>query len=100
MPYTAVMFIVGAVMGYCAKENIGHNAVTESTRMWIGIDGEVLLLAFLPALLFVDSYESNVYLFKKALSQVSRSYLRISCSYILEMIIVFVLHVKLLCSET
>ena len=98
MPYTAVMFIVGAVMGYCAKENIGHNAVTESTKMWIGIDGEVLLLAFLPALLFVDSYESNAYLFKKAFSQVSRSYLRISCSYILEMIIV--LHVKLLCSET
>ena len=69
MPYTAVMFIVGTVMGYCAKEDIGHNAVTESTKMWIGIDGEVLLLAFLPGLLFLDSYESNVYLFKKAISQ-------------------------------
>jgi hypothetical protein len=41
MPYTAVMFIIGAVMGYCSKESFGHNAVTESTAMWVGIDGEV-----------------------------------------------------------
>ena len=60
-------------MGYCSKEGIGHNAVTESTKMWIGIDGEVLLLAFLPGLLFLDSYESNVYLFKQAISQVRHS---------------------------
>jgi hypothetical protein len=41
MPYTALMFIIGAVMGYCSKESFGHNAVTESTAMWVGIDGEV-----------------------------------------------------------
>jgi len=96
MPYTAIMFIVsahyvrlhlilttdrpsltispsqfqiGAIMGYCSTEGIGSNAVTESTKMWIGIDGEVLLLAFLPGLLFLDSYNTNVYLFKQALSQ-------------------------------
>jgi phosphate/sulfate permease len=56
MPYTAIMFIVGAIMGFCSTENIGSNAVTESTKMWINIDGEVLLLAFLPGLLFLDSY--------------------------------------------
>ena len=71
-------------MGYCSKEGIGHNAVTESTKMWIGIDGEVLLLAFLPGLLFLDSYESNVYLFKQAISQVRH---------------IIVLRVKSLCFE-
>ncbi|KAK1744172.1 sodium/hydrogen exchanger family protein [Skeletonema marinoi] len=69
MPYTAIMFIVGAIMGFCSTENIGSNAVTESTKMWIHIDGEVLLLAFLPGLLFLDSYNTNVYLFKQAISQ-------------------------------
>lgn len=56
-------------MGYCSQESFGHNAVTESTAMWIGIDGEVLLLVFLPGLLFLDSYNTNVYLFKQAFSQ-------------------------------
>ena len=69
MPYTAIMFLVGAIMGLCSTENIGSNAVTESTKMWIHIDGEVLLLAFLPGLLFLDSYNTNVYLFKQAISQ-------------------------------
>ena len=71
VPYTCVIFVVGAVMGYCSTESIlgGHNAVNESSKMWINIDGEVLLLIFLPPLLFLDSYNADVYLFKKSFSQ-------------------------------
>ncbi|KAL7453552.1 hypothetical protein ACHAWC_005711 [Mediolabrus comicus] len=71
IPYTSIMFIVGTIMGFFAQEGIGggRNAVTESTSMWTRIDGELLLLVFLPGLLFLDSYNINVYLFKKAFWQ-------------------------------
>src|SRR6056300_13552 len=71
IPYTSIMFIVGTIMGFFAQEGIGggRNAVTESTSMWTRIDGELLLLVFLPGLLFLDSYNINVYLFKKAFYQ-------------------------------
>jgi NhaP-type Na+/H+ or K+/H+ antiporter len=71
IPYTSIMFIVGTIMGFFAQEGIGgvNNVVTKSTSMWTRIDGELLLLVFLPGLLFLDSYNINVYLFKKAFYQ-------------------------------
>ncbi|KAL7539913.1 hypothetical protein ACHAXR_009703, partial [Thalassiosira sp. AJA248-18] len=68
VPYTAVMFISGALMGFLSLHTF-DNAIIESTRLWLGINGEVILLVFLPGLLFLDSYNINVYLFRQAFSQ-------------------------------
>eukprot|EP01082_Thalassiosira_pseudonana_P012006 g10446.t1 g10446 contig4:1896035-1898632(+) len=68
LPYTAIMFITGAMMGYLALYTHG-NAVAETIRLWLGINGEVIILTFLPGLLFLDSYNINVYLFKKSFWQ-------------------------------
>ena len=69
IPYTAVMFIMGALMGYSSLNFFEGNAIVESVRMWIGINGEVIILSFLPGLLFLDSYNFNVYLFRQSFSQ-------------------------------
>ena len=45
----------------------GH--VAKSVRKWININGEVLLLTFLPGLIFKDAYGQNVHLFVFALNQ-------------------------------
>ena len=64
VPTTAVMFLIGAIMGYFSLQH--GNALAESISLWLGINGEVIILSFLPGLLFLDSYNINVYLFKKA----------------------------------
>lgn len=69
LPYTAVMFITGALMGYSSVNFFEGNAIVESVRMWIEINGVVIILSFLPGLLFLDSYNINVYLFMKSFSQ-------------------------------
>ena len=53
-------------MGYFSHTS--GNAIAESIMMWLGIDGEVIL-SFLPGLRFLDSYNTNVYLFRHAFSQ-------------------------------
>jgi NhaP-type Na+/H+ or K+/H+ antiporter len=70
LPYTGVMFITGAIMGYITTQSQDDNAIMTSTRMWLGINGEIIILAFLPGLLFLDSYNINVYLFKRSFSQI------------------------------
>lgn len=69
-PYTAVMFIIGTVMGIGAEvlDNTDDH-INESLRLWIPIDSEVLLLVFLPGLIFKDAFGLNVHLFKIALPQ-------------------------------
>jgi len=70
LPYTAAMFIMGTLIGYSSLHFFeGNNAIVESVRMWIGINGTVIILSFLPGLLFLDSYNFNVYLFKQSFSQ-------------------------------
>jgi NhaP-type Na+/H+ or K+/H+ antiporter len=64
------MFITGAIMGYITTQSQDDNAIMTSTRMWLGINGEIIILAFLPGLLFLDSYNINVYLFKRSFSQI------------------------------
>ena len=68
MPYTAVMFITGALLGFISSLTLG-NAIVESVRLWLGINGEVIILTFLPGLLFLDSYNINVYLFLQSFWQ-------------------------------
>ncbi|GAX29584.1 hypothetical protein FisN_24Lh042 [Fistulifera solaris] len=70
LPYTAVMFLLGTVMGIwveLAEYSTDH--ITESLRLWIPIDSEVLLLVFLPGLIFKDAISLNVHLFAMAILQ-------------------------------
>lgn len=69
LPYTAVMFFIGALMGIGAELWDADDQLNESLRLWIPIDSEVLLLIFLPGLIFKDSMGQNVHLFRIALPQ-------------------------------
>jgi len=69
LPYTAVMFLLGTVMGVGVVVVGGQDHVSESLYLWINIDSEVLLLVFLPGLLFKDAHGLNVHLFRVALPQ-------------------------------
>ncbi len=67
IPYTAIMFIVGVFIGYSSKAR--NNAITFSASTWAGIEGELILLVFLPGLLFLDSYNLDIHLFTQSFSQ-------------------------------
>lgn len=68
IPYTAVMFIIGVLVGVVV-ELVPENAFTFSAETWVGINGEALLLIFLPGLSFLDAYKIDVPLFRKAFWQ-------------------------------
>ncbi len=63
------MFLVGLLIGY-SVQRVKGNAVTESTTLWLGIEGEVILLVFLPGLVYLDSYNIDVHMFHQAFWQV------------------------------
>jgi hypothetical protein len=67
LPYTAVVFLFGVVIGLLTKptlaENMQDHAITYSTYIWLKIDGLVILLIFLPGLIFADSFTINVHMF-------------------------------------
>lgn len=63
LPYTAIMFLLGTIMGIVAASVDHQNHVTRTIRLWQQIDSEVLLLVFLPGLLFKDAMSQNVHLF-------------------------------------
>ena len=69
LPYTAVMFLIGTIMGIAAALLKTDNQLHESIELWVAIDSEVLLLVFLPGLIFKDSIGMNVHLFQVALVQ-------------------------------
>lgn len=70
LPYTAVMFLLGTLMGIGAElVSNTKDHISESIRLWIPIDSEVLLLVFLPGLIFKDSFGLNVHLFRMAITQ-------------------------------
>lgn len=62
LPYTAIVFLLGFVLGYGTTQN-PHNAIGQSALLWLGINGQVILLVFLPGLIFLDSFTINVHLF-------------------------------------
>lgn len=69
LPYTAVMFIIGFCIGF-SVQRVNSNAVTVSTTVWLGIEGEVVLLVFLPGLVYLDSYNIDVHLFLQSFWQI------------------------------
>ena len=69
LPYTAVMFLLGTLMGIGAELLDRTDHISESILMWLPIDSEVLLLVFLPGLIFKDSLGQNVHLFRLSMRQ-------------------------------
>ncbi|KAL3944882.1 MAG: hypothetical protein SGBAC_001026 [Bacillariaceae sp.] len=69
LPYTAVMFLLGTIMGVAVELGNFTDHLDQGIRLWIGINSEVLLLVFLPGLLFRDAYSQNVHLFFRSAKQ-------------------------------
>jgi NhaP-type Na+/H+ or K+/H+ antiporter len=70
LPYTAVMFVLGTVIGAGATTQTRENLLNESiTVWWLNIGSEVLLVAFLPGLIFSDAAAQNTHLFRVAFWQ-------------------------------
>lgn len=69
LPYTAVMFLIGTFMGIGIVSWNLDDQLSSSIRVWEGINSELLLIAFLPGLLFRDAYSMNVFLFQKGFFQ-------------------------------
>lgn len=70
IPYTAILFLIGTVMGVAITVTDANDQLTQSIRMWENINSELLLLAFLPGLLFKDAYGLDFHLFTKAFVQI------------------------------
>ena len=56
LPYTAVMFVMGFAMGFNIVHLDALNILDESMITWMAIPGQLLLLVFLPGLLYIDAY--------------------------------------------
>lgn len=75
LPYTAVMFLFGVIMGVVTSTNSRLLDDKEVLHMhdtllaWQGINHEVLLLIFLPGLIFKDALSQNPFLFVKGFGQ-------------------------------
>ena len=63
LPYTGIMFILGMFMGVGATRLGLEDHLTQSLMQWSNINYEVLLLVFLPGLVFNDSFGLDVHLF-------------------------------------
>lgn len=70
LPHASVLFALGAGMGVGAVRCGDTDQLTISILQWSLINSEVLLLVFLPGLLFRDAIEVNFDLFIAALGQI------------------------------
>ena len=70
LPYPVVIFVFGiflAIIADLLTVNHSDDPLTVATEQWIKIDPDVLLCAFLPALLFGEAMNLNFYQIKRAL---------------------------------
>ncbi|KAL3916191.1 MAG: hypothetical protein SGILL_005292 [Bacillariaceae sp.] len=70
IPYAAVMFVLGACMGAGSSLLENENALSRSITQWTNIDSGLLLLVFLPGLIFKDAVTIPIHLFLVALLQI------------------------------
>lgn len=65
--------MLGAVIGYESSNDstVAHekNIILLSSLMWLRMNGQVVLLVFLPGLIFLDAVTINVHLFFQAFWQ-------------------------------
>ena len=71
IPFTAMMFLIGLAFGLGVElsPNERENVASGSADTWMQIPGDLILLIFLPGLLYVDAYHIDVHLFVKSFSQ-------------------------------
>lgn len=70
LPYTAVMFLLGTLMGLGTVLNENwDDFLDQSLRQWVNINSRVLLLVFLPGLIYKDAFSQQVHIFSVALVQ-------------------------------
>ncbi|KAG7343805.1 cyclic nucleotide-binding protein [Nitzschia inconspicua] len=70
LPYAAIMFILGAIMGAVSSLSKANNILTNSITQWTNIDSDLLLLVFLPGLIFKDAVTIPIHLFLVASLQI------------------------------
>ena len=66
IPYAAIMFILGAMMGIFSTNLNLPSHLNDSITEWINFDSELLLMVFLPGLLFKEAVEVPINLFQVA----------------------------------
>jgi hypothetical protein len=66
IPYASCMFIWGAIMGIVSTNLSQDNHLNDSITEWINFDSELLLMVFLPGLLFKEAVEVPINLFQVA----------------------------------
>jgi hypothetical protein len=90
IPYAAIMFIWGAIMGIAVSFNEdpdgttyedgdNRNYMEDSVIAWINIDSATLLLVFLPGLIFKDAVEIPINLFQVAIGKLFVCMLYVVC---------------------
>ncbi|KFK33412.1 hypothetical protein AALP_AA5G009500 [Arabis alpina] len=70
VPYTVALLVIGIALGsldYGTNHRLGK--IGNGIRIWNGIDPELLLAVFLPALLFESSFAMEVHQIKRCLGQ-------------------------------
>lgn len=67
IPYTSLVTIVGLVFGM-TQQNLG--SLGEAITIYSQISAHMLLLLFLPALIFESAFNSDWHIFKKEMSQI------------------------------
>ncbi|CAA7032537.1 unnamed protein product [Microthlaspi erraticum] len=70
VPYTVVLLVIGIALGsieYGSHHNLGK--IGHGIRIWNGINPDLLLAVFLPALLFESSFSMDVHQIKRCLGQ-------------------------------
>ena len=77
VPYPALLFLIGTLIGWMAVSRATSVDETQdldrwstSVLQWSTIQSSVLLLVFLPGLIFRDALEVNFNLFMASLSQI------------------------------
>lgn len=59
VPHTAVVFLIGTAIGVAVELWDSNDKLTDSVNEWIRIDSGVVLLVFLPGLLYKDALDLN-----------------------------------------
>lgn len=69
IPYTVLLFLEGVIIGGLRHQNYFPTLYAASVDMWVNIDPELILFAFLPALLFGEAMGFTWHVFKRAFGQ-------------------------------
>jgi hypothetical protein len=64
-PFTVVMFLIGACMGWLSQHNLLGCAISDSVNAWKYQDPHSILFSLLPPLLFESAFNVNYHVFTK-----------------------------------